>query len=249
MTTILLYALGIALIVNLIFFVIAYIKQTDKLTDMTYSLTFVMIAITGLIQSKMSLPQYFMAGMIILWAIRLGSFLMRRVHAIGRDDRFDNIRPYALKFMGFWTMQAITCFIVSLPALIVYSGGSSSLDLVFVIGILVSVAGLLIETMADNQKYRFKSKHPDQFMKSGLWRRIRHPNYTGEIMFWLGLGVAAFSSPLGYLALISPVWISFILLRFSGIPLLQEKWEKRYGDQSDFQTYKENSWLLVPYVY
>jgi len=249
MSTILLYALGISIVLNFVVYLIAFTLQTDKLTDMTYSLSYICIALTALYYSAMQTAHIIIVVVVVLWAIRLGGFLMRRVHAIGRDDRFDTLRPHALKFLGFWTMQALTCFIVSLSVLLVLANAEAALTPIFIIGIGVALLGLAIETIADNQKYSFKNRHPDTFMQQGLWANIKHPNYTGEILFWIGLAVAALSSPYGYFALLSPLWISFILIRFSGIPLLRDKWEARYGQRADFQEYKKNSWYLFPYIY
>jgi len=249
MSELLLSVFGIAVILNLLFFIIAYFLQTDKLTDMTYSLTFIAIAVAGYFSSEKNLVHLIVLTLILLWAIRLGSFLMSRVHRLGREDRFDNIRPYPIKFLGFWTVQAVTCFIVSLAALFIFSDGNRPLDFWFYIGSILSAIGLLIESVADMQKYRYKNLHPEKFMNKGLWKSIRHPNYSGEILFWLGLSICAIGSPLGFLGIISPIWISFILIRFSGIPILKKKWALNYGDQKAYQEYLEKSYNLIPFIY
>ena len=125
----------------------------------------------------------------------------------------------------------------------------ATLSPIFMVGATMSLVGLVLETMADHQKHRFKKKHPHQFMKSGLWQRVRHPNYAGEILFWLGVACSALSSPFGYMGLVSPLWISFLLIQVSGIPLLQEKWSQKYGRQPAFQAYLARSWNLIPFVY
>lgn len=249
MTSLIIHSILIAFAINFIFYLIAYYKQTDKLTDLTYSLTFIAISAWGFTNSERGLNQILVLVFITIWAIRLGSFLMRRVHHLGKDDRFDNLRPYPIKFLGFWTMQALTCVIVSLPAIIIYTFDNINHAPFSFIGYTIAVIGLLIETIADHQKFHFKSKNPTQFMQSGLWRRIRHPNYLGEILFWVGISLSALIFPYGWIGLLAPIWISFILIRFSGIPLLKEKWKKRYGDQQAFKKYLSKSWNLVPYIY
>lgn len=249
MPLILLYALLIAVCQNLLFFVIAYVFQTDKLTDLTYSLTFIAIAITGYLFSDYTVAGLITLCLIVLWAVRLGMYLMARVHKMGRDDRFDKIRPYPIKFLGFWTVQAVTCFLVSLSALIIFSDATRSIDVFFIAGLVVALGGLLLEIIADYQKYDFKSQHPKRFMQTGVWRMVRHPNYTGEILFWLGLSIAAVGSPYWLYGFISPLWISFLLTKFSGVPILQKKWETNYGDQQAYQEYKANSYKLIPFIY
>jgi len=216
---------------------------------MTYSLTFAVIASFGYFSSSKTLPHLIVYVIVLLWALRLGSFLMKRVHKLGRDDRFDNIRPYPLKFLGFWIMQALTCVIVSLSVLILFSEIAPEMSLWFLCGIGIATFGLLLETIADHQKYTFKNNHPDSFMNSGVWKKIRHPNYTGEMLFWLGLSITALNISNGYVALVSPFWISFILLRFSGIPILRRNAEKKYGADTAYQKYVSDSWYLFPYLY
>ncbi len=249
MSHFLLYALLIAVCQNLLFFAIAYSFQTDKLTDITYSLTFVAIAITGFMFSDNTTVGLITLSLIVLWAARLGMYLLTRVHKMGRDDRFDDLRPYPIKFLGFWTVQAVTCFLVSLSALVIFSDAVRSIDVFFVVGLAAALGGLLLEIIADYQKYNFKSQYPERFMQSGVWRRIRHPNYTGEILFWLGLSIAAVGSPYWLVGLISPLWVGFILTKFSGIPILRKKWEQNYGDQKAYQEYKADSYNLIPFIY
>lgn len=249
MVELLLWALGIAVVANLLSFMIAYCYQSDKLTDITFSLTFILIISVGLIKVDATMPHLIIAGLILLWALRLGFFLLRRVHTLGKDERFDDMRPSLRRFLGFWTMQALTCFVVSLPALILFNDHDATLSPAFIMGVTVAAVGLILETMADHQKHRFKNKHPNKFMQTGLWRRVRHPNYMGEILFWLGVACSALPFDAGFMGLLSPLWISILLIRFSGIPLLREKWQKKYGSQPAFQAYLARSWNLIPYVY
>ena len=244
-----LWAFITAVGVNLVAFIFAFTFQTDKLTDLTYATTFILISLLGLLSNETSFPHLIVASLIILWALRLGFSLLRRVHLVGRDERFDKMRPRLGKYLGFWSLQALTCFVVSIPLLILFNEVSIEISTAYVIGLCIAVSGLLLETIADHQKYQFKKKHPDHFMKSGCWRYIRHPNYTGEILFWIGISITAISAPFGYLSLLSPLWISVLLLRISGIPLLQEKWKIKYGQDPRFLSYLESTWNLIPYLY
>lgn len=249
MATLLLQSFCISIAINAVFFLIAYRYQTDKFTDLTYSVTFIVIAIFAYSHSTKNVSHALVLALIVLWALRLGGFLIRRVHAIGRDDRFDSFRPFFFKFLAFWTMQTLTCFIVSLSALLIFANSDQQLNPIFLAGITLTFLGLVFEAVADQQKYNFKTMHPNKFMRKGLWKYLRHPNYSGEIVFWLGLCIASFGGSANVFAIISPIWISFILIKFSGIPLLRDKWEKNYGEQKAFQEYKKNSWYLFPYIY
>ncbi|MDX1478790.1 MAG: DUF1295 domain-containing protein [Saprospiraceae bacterium] len=235
-------------LLNALGFLSAWLLQTDKLTDLLYSTSFVVMIIvlwvggdgTGGITSWLYL-------MVLIWAIRLGGYLFWRIHAMGRDARFDDMRPSFWRFMGFWVLQTVSILMIGLPLLLT-AGETAEPQLTIYLGAGIWLTGFLVETIADWQKFSFKRRHPDQFMSSGLWRRIRHPNYLGEILVWTGVFLASIPLLEGvtWLALLSPVWI-FILLRYiSGIPLLEERAEEKYGDQPEYQAYRQNSGRLLP---
>jgi steroid 5-alpha reductase family enzyme len=228
---------------------LAYVLQTDKLTDISYSATFAAIAAAGYYYSEHSLTDQLTLLMIILWALRLGGYLFYRIMKIGHDDRFDDIRTDPIKFFSFWIMQGLTCGIVSFAYLQVFQEADKDASGLFLVGITLALAGLLMETVADVQKFRFKKDHPKKFMNRGLWQHLRHPNYTGELLFWWGIFLASIPFANLFVALSSPLWISLIIIKFSGIPILEKKWEKNYGQSNDYQSYVDNSWRLVPYVY
>ncbi|RMF04780.1 MAG: DUF1295 domain-containing protein [Bacteroidetes bacterium] len=245
----LLYALGFTLGFNLLLYGFAYALQTDKLTDISYATTFALLAIGAFGLSAGHGPDWILLVWVLLWALRLGGYLFYRIQYMGRDTRFDEIRNKPWKFLGFWVMQGLTCGIVSLAFLLVMLTDTPQFRPLFWIGSAIALIGLAIESMADMQKFRFKRLHPDAFMQSGLWRRIRHPNYLGELLFWWGIFVASMSYVAVWPAILSPLWISMILLFFSGIPILEQKWEEKYGADPDFVTYRQQSWRLIPYLY
>jgi steroid 5-alpha reductase family enzyme len=216
---------------------------------MTYSLTFLTILFYGFNHSEQNICDVAVATLITIWAIRLGGYLLKRIHTIQKDDRFDDIRTNPISFMGFWVIQAVTCFTLSIPAILIFSDSYNTVSPLIYMGWSVALIGLFIETIADFQKFYFKRKHPDQFMNSGIWKHIMHPNYSGEILFWIGIAIAALPSQYGWLGLISPLWISFILIKFSGIPILHKKWESKYGDDPKYQKYAKESWKLFPFIY
>jgi steroid 5-alpha reductase family enzyme len=245
----LLYYLAFAVGINLLLYLVAYLLQTDKVTDISYAATFAAIAGAGYYFSGHSLIDLILLVMILLWAFRIGGYLFYRVLKIGHDQRFDEIRNHPLRFLTFWVMQGLTCGLVSFSFLLVMHQTDLTITPVFLSGIGLAGVGLLLETVADVQKFNFKLRHPEQFMSRGVWRRIRHPNYTGELLFWWGIFVASIPYAPLLIAVLSPVWITLILIRFSGIPILREKWDKAYGQDPDFQAYLERSRLLIPYVY
>jgi len=251
METILLTALSVSVGFNLVLFLIAYFLQTDKLTDFSYSLCFLIINGVCFYLSEHSLIEIVMFSLISVWAFRLGGYLFVRIMAMGRDARFDKFREKLISFASFWVVQAISIFIISLPFIIFYSVNDSIPTPIFWIGCIIAIAGLILESIADYQKFQFKKKNPDTFIQSGLWKKIRHPNYTGEILFWIGVFISAASYLSGWqwAAVISPLWIILLLLKFSGIPPLEEKWAEKYDENPSFLEYKKESYKLIPGVY
>lgn len=227
----------------------AYLFQTDKITDISYSLTFILIALVAYECFGGDLTDIIVFALILLWALRLGSYLFYRILKIGRDDRFDEIRINPLSFFAFWLMQGLTCALVSFPTIAIFALEDVTLNYGFILMIGFAFCGLILESVADLQKFNFKNKYPSKFMSQGVWKKIRHPNYLGDLMFWWGIYLAGLFLGIHWATIVGPLWMSMILLKFSGIPILTKKWEKTYGELKEFQEYKKKSWLLIPYVY
>ena len=234
---------------NLLLYAFAYLLQTDKLTDISYTLTFVIINSVSFFYFDGQLLDAVLLGLVLIWAVRLGGYLLTRILKIGHDDRFTHIRINPWYFLGFWLMQGLTCAIVSFPIIAFHQLEQKEWNGIFLIGVSIAIMGLLLETLADYQKYQFKLQNPKQFMSIGLWKRVRHPNYTGELMFWWSVYLIAVSQGSNFLSIIGPIWLTLILVRFSGIPILERSWKKRYGEQKAFQEYWQRSYRLIPFLY
>lgn len=234
--------------VNLLLFLFAYIFQTDKITDISYSLTFIAIASYSFVQSEKTAVDFILFILILVWGIRLGSYLAYRIHQIGRDKRFDEIRKRFISFFFFWLMQGLTCFIVMIPIILSLHNPNKSFNLLLILGSCFAIIGWSIETVADIQKFRFKKSNPHAFMKKGLWSYVQHPNYTGELLFWWGIFIACLPYSPWY-SMVSPIWISLIIIRFSGISILQQKWISQYGAEPEFKEYHEQTKKLIPFIY
>jgi steroid 5-alpha reductase family enzyme len=114
----------------------------------------------------------------------------------------------------------------------------------------VWVFGFAMEAIADYQKSRFNASPANQgkFINTGLWSRSRHPNYFGEIVLWVGVAIIALPVLQGWqwVALISPVFVTLLLTRISGVPLLEKKADEMWGGQEDYEAYKKNTPVLIP---
>jgi len=245
-------ALIISLAINILFFSLASILKTDKFTDLVYGLSFIILAWFFVLQTRtFYFYQIFLAVMISLWGLRLIGYLFIRILKIKKDRRFDGIREKPLAFLKFWIFQGLAVWIIMLPSIYLFNQQQpKELNSLMIAGFVIWVFGLLIETVADWQKFVFKNnpKNKDRWVNVGLWRYSRHPNYFGEMTLWWGIFIfcAPFLQSLAWLTIVGPLFITYILLFVSGIPLLEKRYDKKYADNQSYQRYKKNTSLLIP---
>ena len=242
-------AIILVIMLNLAGFFYAWLRQSDHLTDAIYSISF--IAIVGAMWNpEWNGLQIACAILVVVWALRLGMYLYMRINHMGKDQRFDSIRPNLGSLMGFWLLQTMSILLIALPVMFALSASVPSVNGMTFAGFLISAAGIVIESIADRQKFIFKAdpENAGKFMASGIWSRIRHPNYSGEILMWAGVFLLSVTALSGWqwIAIASPVWV-FVLLRYiSGVPLLEQKAAKKYGSQVSYQEYLARSGRFLP---
>ena len=246
---------GLAFIIQWIVFIPAYIFQTEKYFDITGSMTYITVTALALCFSRYSAPldarSILLAALVIIWAVRLGSFLYNRIRKAGKDDRFDEIKPNFIRFLNVWTIQGLWITFTAAAALVaITTTMRKELDLFAVLGLLVWIVGFIFEVIADSQKSRFNAdpSNKGKFIRTGLWSRSRHPNYFGEIVLWIGIALIAAPVLQGWqwVAMISPIFVILLLTRVSGVPLLEKKADAKWGGQDDYEAYKKNTPVLIP---
>jgi steroid 5-alpha reductase family enzyme len=241
----------IALALNGAFFAVAAARRTDVVTDLSYSLTFALLAVVLPLTGAREPSQLIASLLVLLWAIRLGGYLFRRILRMKVDHRFDAMRDKPLRFARFWLLQAVAVAVIMLPVSYLLDRSSApGFGAWAVAGAAVWLGGLLIEAVADAQKSAFRSKDENRgrFIASGLWRYSRHPNYFGEILVWWGLFLYAvpFLEGAAFAVVVGPVFITVLLLFVSGIPLLERSADDKYGDDPAYRDYKRRTSILVP---
>ncbi|KWV93381.1 DUF1295 domain-containing protein [Erythrobacter sp. YT30] len=247
----------IALLVNWIAFVPSAIAQSDKYYDSFGAITYLSttgFAVWAVLEARGEIDTraIVLAAMVALWCIRLGTFLYIRIKAKGgTDSRFEKIKKKPTRFLAAWTLQALWVVLTASAALIaITTTDPKPIGVFFWIGLVIWVAGITIEAVADAQKSKFKSD-PDNkgdFIDVGLWKWSRHPNYFGEITLWTGVLIIAIPvlQGLSWLAVISPLFVTLLLTKISGINLQEEQAQERWGDDPEYQKYRENTPVLVP---
>ena len=245
-------AVAAAFVIQWLVFVPSYKAQTEKFYDLTGALTYIAITVFLVLASPgVDARGLLLAAMVVLWAVRLGSYLFRRVMKHGKDDRFDELKPDFARFLNTWTLQGLWVVLTAALAWVaITSDKKVGLDGFFWLGLLVWALGITVETVADVQKTRFKAEpaNKGRFIKTGLWSRSRHPNYFGEITLWVGVAIIALPVLQGWqwVALVSPVFVALLLIRGSGVPPLEEKADRKWGGQPDYEAYKKDTPVLVP---
>lgn len=234
-------------------FIPSYIFETEHYFDLTGSLTYVSVTLLAILFTvDISLRDILLALFVWIWAFRLGSFLFIRVKKAGSDGRFDLMKKDFWWFLMTWTIQGLWVFLTLAMALAAITSESKmAIDIFAVIGTLIWIFGFSIEVIADQQKTNFKDDpaNKDSFITVGLWSWSRHPNYFGEMVLWIGIAVIAFPVLIGWqlVALISPIFVIFLLTRISGITMLESRGYKKWKDDPAYIDYLERTSVLVPF--
>lgn len=249
-----LFGLAVALVflIQWLAFIPAYFLQTEKFYDLTGSITYIAVSTLALFLSPpIDARAILVWVLVVVWALRLGSFLFMRIRKAGKDDRFDEIKPSFIRFRNVWTIQALWVTLTASAALVtITTTYRQALDVFAVVGLLVWISGFGFEVVADLQKSRFNGDpaNKGKFIQTGLWSRSRHPNYFGEILIWVGVAIIALPILQGWqwVALISPVFVALLITRVSGVPLLEAKADKKWGGRMAYEEYKKRTPVLIP---
>ena len=243
----------LSFIFHWLLFIPAFIFKTEKFYDLTGSLSYITIILYVLISSNNGINNFgniILSSLIIIWTLRLGSFLFLRIKKAGEDKRFREIKTSFARFFLLWTISGMWVSFCSMCALTaIASNDGVIVNNIFYIGLVTFLVGLSIEIIADSQKTKFRKdpKNKDKFINEGLWAKSRHPNYVGEITLWAGVAIMSFSSLEGwqYISLISPIFTYLLLVYVSGVPQLTASGQKKWGHLESYQEYIKNTPTLI----
>ena len=243
------------LIIHWLAFIPALIFKTEKFYDLTGSICYAFAAIYVYLQSYgifLSLS-LFISLAILIWTLRLGSFLLKRVMDAGEDKRFRTIKTNPTQFFMTFNLSALWVVICSLCALTAVSNGVLEVKPIFYMGLLVFIIGFLIEVIADNQKTAFRAvpENANSFITTGLWSVSRHPNYFGEVTLWLGIAMMSlpYLEGVQYWTLISPIF-SFVLIYFvSGVRMLEARANVKWGENKEYLDYVKKTPIFFPKIF
>ena len=236
----------------LLWFFIAIIKKDNGIFDVAWGLGFVVLAFLNLFMAQhIYSTQLVITILISVWAVRLALHIAYRKRGKKEDFRYAAWREQwgkkaVLKtFTNVVLLQGFFMLVIAVPLIVVNYKPVANINIINYIGVIVWIIGFLFEALGDYQLLKFKQDvlNKGKIMTSGLWKYTRHPNYFGEATMWWGIFLIAFSGSYSLISLISPITITFLLLKVSGVPLLESK----YKDNPDFIEYARKTNNFIPW--
>ncbi len=242
---------AIGFILHWAIFIPSYAFQTEHYFDLTGSLSYITtVIVAAALSPSLDIRDLIICVMILVWAVRLGSFLFWRIKKDGQDKRFIVMKTKFTWFLLTWTLGGLWVLVTMAAGLAALTSNTTvELGILGYVGITLWLFGFAVEVIADNQKRQFKKdpNNRDRFITSGLWSWSQHPNYFGEITLWLGLALLTYPVLSGWqlVTLISPIFVYLLLTRLSGIPTLDRLAKEKWSSDSDYKAYVQATSKLM----
>ncbi len=247
-----LFVLVAVLVYITVVFAIAWKRQRLDIVDIAWGGGFIVAALVSLFMGPRGPLQYLVTGLVIIWGVRLGTYIFKRVRASkGEDPRYAEMRRRWKGSAGInayfriFVTQGILASVVSASVVIINTSQQTKIMPIVGIGVVMWIVGFLFESTGDQQlrDHLANPKNKGKLMMTGLWKYTRHPNYFGEALQWWGIAIMCLSVPSGILGLVSPLMITFLLVFVSGVPLTEKRFEGRPG----WVEYKRRTSVFIPF--
>lgn len=232
-------------------FLFAWAKGRNDFADVAWGLGFVVTTGVSLVAGNTySTRGLLVSGLVLLWGLRLALHIHARNSGRGEDARYRQWREawgrwFLLRsFLQIYLLQGTLLVVVATPIIFANTSPDTPLSAVDLLGLAIWVTGFLFEALGDWQLLAFMRNpaNKGKLMSSGLWRFSRHPNYFGEVTLWWGAWLIVSVIPNGWMTLLGPLTITVLILKVSGIPML----ERRYAGRADFEAYKRRTSVFLP---
>jgi len=244
--------LGLTLFFYMTFwFIVSLILKRNDVADIGWGLGFVLLSLVAFFISEKSGNRAILVNFLVtLWGIRLATHVYLRNKGKEEDYRYKKWRKdwgkwfYLRSYLQVYLLQGLFLFLISLPVLIINKNPGEIFNLLDLLGVLIWVIGFYFEVVGDHQLKEFikNRKNKGKIMEEGLWKYTRHPNYFGEVLGWWGIWIIALSVPFGLWTIVGPIVITFLILKVSGIPMLEKRLEQKPG----FEEYKKRVSKFIP---
>lgn len=225
--------LGFILFVYMtLWFLIALIQKRNDVADTAWDLGFALLAWASFfISDEFNIRGLFVNILVSIWGFRLAWYICKRNRGRAEDYRYRAWRKewgawfYLRSYFQVYMLQGIFLFLIIMPVLLINRMPSGDFNVLDLLGAAVWLIGFVFEAAGDAQLARFIRNpfNKGKLMQSGLWAYTRHPNYFGEVTQWWGVWLIALSAPNGWRGVLGPIVITFLILRVSGIPMLERK--------------------------
>lgn len=235
---------------NLLFMLALLIRKND-IVDISWGMGFVLLALFMLIVSSFWHWRLLLVVLLVmLWGIRLAGYIFIRNRGKAEDFRYANWRKewgknWVLRsWLQVFMLQGFFMLLIAYPVFLQGFQKVTEFNLTDLAGVMVWLLGFGFEAIGDAQMMRFKKDPANRgkIMNRGLWRYTRHPNYFGEATMWWGIFLVSLNTRFGFWAVISPVVITWLLVRVSGVPML----EKKYAGNPEYQDYIKRTSSFIP---
>lgn len=236
-----------------VWFLIALVLKRNDVADIAWGIGFVLVAVVLYVKGGVVFDRGFLATLLVLiWGTRLSYHIFRRNSKKPEDRRYAAWRVewgnwFVLRsYLQIFMLQGVLLILVVSPVIIINTlrGAGGAWNLLDVLGLAVWMFGFYFESVGDRQLRNFLSnpENKGKILNTGLWKYTRHPNYFGEVTQWWGLGIIALSVPFGWLGLVGPLTITFLILKVSGVPML----EKSMAENPLFDEYRKTTSMFLP---
>ena len=235
-----------------LWFVLSLVKKRNDVADTAWGLGCVLLAWVSFFIGQAHGARGLLVGLLVsIWGMRLAWYIHRRNKGKAEDYRYATWRHewggwfYLRSYGQVYLLQGFLLFLIVLPVLCINKSLGQPLGVLDFVGLAIWILGFVFESVGDAQLARF-IKDPNnkgKLMQSGLWQYTRHPNYFGEITMWWGIWLIALSVPYSFFSIIGPITITILILKVSGIPML----EKKMAQNPDFADYKRKTSICIPW--
>jgi steroid 5-alpha reductase family enzyme len=242
----------ILIIFMIIAFIVGTLKKDNSVIDVFYGLGYIVLIWSGLFLSNTFPPRkIIITSLVTLWGLRLAIYILIRNWGKPEDYRYQAIRKkmgnnVVLKSFGrIYMFQGLIIFLVGFPELFATTSVNMKVSWLDLVGTLTWILGFYFEAVGDFQLRRFL-KNPvnkGKILDQGLWKFTQHPNYFGEVTMWWGLYLMVINVPWGFVTIFGPIIINFMIIKVSGVRLLNKRFEK----DDKYTDYKKKTSAFIPW--
>jgi len=233
-------------------FLLALKRQDNSIADAAWGAGFILVAwFTLFLNGSYTARQILACSLVLIWGTRLAIRITLRNRGKGEDARYRKWREewgdsFVIRsYLQVFLLQALLLLFNITPVLFINTYDTGTIGWLDAAAVLLWLTGFVCESVADWQLDRFVKDPANRgkIMDRGLWRYSRHPNYFGEVTMWWAIYVLALSVPWGWLAIIGPLTITYLILFVSGVPMT----ERFMQDNPGFEEYKRRTSIFVPW--